>query len=256
MKTVKISFLMVLVLSAISVSISADQKEGLILYFIFDDDTDIVKDQSGNGNNGKIGPGSPEYIDGKFGKALNFNGDGTCINVQDSPILSPLKELSVAVWVKPKAAPVALRVVASHLPGWSIQTHGDEATMRRCYVSLNEMEVGCGKKALSTGQWMHLAFTFDGRTLKFYYNGMLDGEFPIQLQSLNDGKLPLIIGKSDSDANSWLGGIDEVKVWNRALRDEEVSESVNPIGKIAVEVIGKLVISWARLKVYYHMEDN
>lgn len=243
--------LVIVYLAAFFAAIGISQEEGLVLYFSFDEGKgDTVVDQSGNGNNGTLvkgGSSLPTWVDGKgeeYGKALDFPGDGACVEAPDSESLSPLKKVSFAVWIKIKAAPVAPHYIASHLPTWAFLTHGDQATMRRYYVFLNREERGGGEKALFPGQWIHLAFTYDGETIKFYCNGKPNGESFIALR-LDDTEGPVRIGASDTDADTWLGAIDEVKIWNRVLTDREIITSMKPL---AVEPLGKIAITWGKIK--------
>lgn len=76
-------------------------KDNLVLYFSFDEDEgdDTVKDKSGNGNTGFI-QGRAKWVEGKFGKALEFNGIDSFVEVQDNNSLNPTGGLTVTAWVK------------------------------------------------------------------------------------------------------------------------------------------------------------
>lgn len=229
--------------SALFVINGVAQEENLVLYLKFDEgEGDKVIDQSGKGNNGTIN-GKIERVEGKFGSALKFDGSSTYVEVPYSESLSLSKKFSFAVWVNHATAMVSARVIASQGLSWEFVTHGDQVTTRRYYVIFNENEQGNGFMPIRENRWMHLAFTWDGKTIKFYYNGKPDGEAFFNL-ALPDTQEPLRIGAGQHGEN-WLGLIDEVKLWNRALTDLEVERIMMPE---AIEASGKLTTTWGKIK--------
>ncbi len=75
-------------------------KENQVLYLPFDEGKgSVVEDRSEKGNNGVI-HGGAKWVDGKFGKALEFNGTDSFVEIQDDDSLNPADGLTVAAWVK------------------------------------------------------------------------------------------------------------------------------------------------------------
>jgi HKD family nuclease len=77
------------------------------------------------------------------------------------------------------------------------------------------------------GNWHYAVVTYDGSVLRLYVDGQ-------QVASLNTNAMPatdtmpLTIGKnSSSNSNYFIGDIDEVRVYNRALSAQEVSDAYN-----------------------------
>ncbi len=75
---------------------------------------------------------------------------------------------------------------------------------------------------MPTGRWVHLAGTFDGRTIRIYVDGELRGSME-RPGPVRPNQYPLTLGNYETGhrAHFW-GLLDEVKVWNRALSAEEV----------------------------------
>ena len=75
---------------------------------------------------------------------------------------------------------------------------------------------------LPLNTWKYLAGTFDGSTFRFYVDGALVGTGNGTLDTPNSE--PLKIGHSGNCSLSslWQGFIDEVRIYNRALSDEEI----------------------------------
>ncbi|MCE2401319.1 hypothetical protein J4G08_10575 [Candidatus Poribacteria bacterium] len=78
---------------------SADFADGLILYHAYDKgEGDIAEDISGSGHDGKID--NPNWVDGKFGKSLQFNGAGSgmFVTVESTEALN-VNECTFMAWV-------------------------------------------------------------------------------------------------------------------------------------------------------------
>jgi phosphatidylserine/phosphatidylglycerophosphate/cardiolipin synthase-like enzyme len=79
------------------------------------------------------------------------------------------------------------------------------------------------------GNWHYVVVTYDGSVLRLYVDGQ-------QVASLNTNNAipdynwdkPLVIGKNSlDDSRYFIGDIDEVRVYNRALSAQEVSDAYN-----------------------------
>jgi len=207
----------------------AELAKGLVLYYSFDtDDDQIARDQSGNGNDGRIF-GATHVPNGISGTALSFNGYGDYVRVPNSKSLQS-QTFTVAAWAQtrelvsrtPDRGIIGkLRVEVNH-DRYLIRQHGDS--------------IGCGvgdggvppeaKSKLFVDTWGAVVLTFDGAVARYYVNGELVGRRDGVEYRGND--LDLIIGadgfQSSSDQPQWFwnGMIDEVRIYNRALSAKEV----------------------------------
>jgi hypothetical protein len=82
----------------------------------------------------------------------------------------------------------------------------------------------------STGTWYKLAFAYDGITAKLYINGA-----PVASSTksavFTDNTMDLLIGRNQ-DPNglfpSWFNGvIDEIRIYNRALNQQAITQLIN-----------------------------
>jgi len=206
---------------------------GLAARYAFEDDT---KDSSSNHNDGVI-MGKPTSIDGVQGKALEFHGLGASGGGGDYIMCGPSTSLDIpgpialSLWIKPGAddpegkatntAPMA-KALSTASPSWSYQVRygwgSPKPYMAFTFNTSPRAWVYVGQK-LTKGEWAHIACSHDGMTLKCYLNG-------IERDSTAMGKItsspaPILIG-SDGWGCDWIGGIDEVAVYNRALSVNEV----------------------------------
>ena len=73
-----------------------------------------------------------------------------------------------------------------------------------------------------TNQWQYVAVTYDS-LIKFYLNGnkMSEGKYEYDIRET--ASKPLLIGYSDSLGKAYSCGlIDDVRIYNRALDDNEI----------------------------------
>ena len=83
--------------------------KGLEAMWLFDEGRGkSVKDSSGNGHHGEF-RGKPEFIEGKFGTALDFGGpeEGDWIQM-DAPVVVDTVDFSIGLWIEARQAPKLL----------------------------------------------------------------------------------------------------------------------------------------------------
>jgi hypothetical protein len=76
----------------------------------------------------------------------------------------------------------------------------------------------------SDGKWHYVVLTYDGSALRFYLDGKQLTWRPISSAPETSGTMPLRIGANSlTESGYFVGQIDEVRVWNRAVSASEVS---------------------------------
>ena len=79
------------------------------------------------------------------------------------------------------------------------------------------------------GEWVHVAGTYDGAgTLRLYWNGIQVASTTAAISGMAAGSLPIHVGDSGNTWSRFDGGIDEVKIWTRALSAAEISRPMRP----------------------------
>lgn len=85
--------------------------------------------------------------------------------------------------------------------------------------------------ALPEGEWVHVASTYDGASLRIFVNGELDAERTIPSASWGptcSNIEPLALGAKDRTIPPavteafWNGGLDDIRVYSRALNSAEI----------------------------------
>ncbi|MEM4324137.1 MAG: phospholipase D-like domain-containing protein [Candidatus Nitrosocaldaceae archaeon] len=76
------------------------------------------------------------------------------------------------------------------------------------------------------GQWHYAVVTYDGSVLRLYVDGSLVATRTNITAIPHTSNTPLVIGKDSNDSKRYfIGDIDEVRVYNRALTAQEVSDA-------------------------------
>ena len=233
---------------------SADFADGLILYHAYDKgEGDIAEDISGSGHDGKID--NPNWVDGKFGKSLQFNGAGSgmFVTVESTEALN-VNECTFMAWVHAEHWDGTRQIVGKSVHG-GCSGRGQYGLFSENGVFKLRFETEGGRADINadlpeTEKWVHVAFTNDGTTGKIYIDGdeVMAGNVPGKLKSNAD---PLRIAQDcDRPNNVFAGMIDEVRLWNRALSENDIDKykDQDVEGALAVTPSGKLSTTWGYLK--------
>jgi len=85
--------------------------------------------------------------------------------------------------------------------------------------------------AINTQEWYHVAFTYNGSSLKLYVNGEINGTDSTMSGDLDGGTGIAFSSESDEkyfrDGYMYSGKIDEVGIWNRSLSADEITQLYN-----------------------------
>lgn len=179
-------------------------------------------DMSGNENHAVLS--GTKFAPPKFGKfSLRFDGFNDYAEVEDSPTLDQSDALTVSAWVRPDDLEHGLDYpfIITKRNAFRMYLHRD----RRVRFHLRDPK-GTKVTAISRGTipdkvWSHIVGIFDGSNVKTFVNGRLESTVPFSGSiDLNDNSL--FIGAGDSTQYFFNGKIDDVKVYNRALSDQEI----------------------------------
>ena len=214
------------------ITVTMVEETNLVGLWHFDEGSGtIAEDTSGNGNDGTLTNMDPatDWVDGKLGKALDFDGVDDHVNCGNDASLDITDKITIMLWTKPavageggqNAGPVCKAEAGIdwswqlryNAPGggnyMGFQFNGDSEGSTWVSVQQN----------LSPGEWYHIAGTFDGTNIRCYLNGVAKDTNTIS--AIKGGSSTLFIGQ-DGWANIFNGVIDEVKIYNRALSAEEI----------------------------------
>jgi hypothetical protein len=219
-------FVLCLVNTGIVRGVDLDTDPALVGWWTFDEGSgNIAADSSGNGNDGTLNGPVEWTADGKIGGAMKFTGPYNYIQIQDSPSLDMTREITIAAWINPSWTGNN-RILQKSSGGGDNQYRllkewGDNMVFHLPGLSPDRLEFP-GLPTL--GEWTHLAATYDGSSMKVYYDGVVVGEQDSSGQlGTSDGTLCLGTKHETAPAGDEFNGmLDDVRIYNRALTQSEI----------------------------------
>jgi hypothetical protein len=192
-----------------------------------------VKDSSGLGNHGTasgstITPSAAGQ--GKFGRAAQLDGFGAVV-VPDAPSLRAETALTVTAWIYPTTIPGNGPGIVSKRRGFG----SDTAFALFLYDSPVEFFADVqgeddrfhGVVVFLPNVWHHVALVYDGSLAQgvrssLYVDGQLDAVGVEHAAQIEPYTSDLLIGDLPGGGDHFVGLIDEVAVWTRALSPAEI----------------------------------
>jgi len=221
--------------------------------WLFDDGGGAVAmDSSGKGNDGTI-KNAPKWVDGKLGKALEFDGSKQqSVTTLPSTMMDPYP-YTFAAWIKLSEYNPDGNTGAVVMGNYSGDSKGSIFYVSSTGMLSIRPHPGTdlkGKTVIPIGEWTHVATTLEGSNLKVYVNGEEDGSGASAGYAGGLSKTFTIAKASWYDGSFFSGIIDEAGLFNKALTKNEIKSIMNAglLGKAAVFSTGKLTTAWATVK--------
>ena len=216
--------------------------------WLFDEGSgDVAHNLSENGDDGKI-LGEPEWVDGVFGKALEFSGSDS-INCGNDPSLDLTEEFTLMAWGRYTTEDSIDYMNHTGCNGYFLATWTNKVNFpQQCDAA---SAIG---EPVNDGEWHHVAGVYaEGEGVKLYYDGELHVEVPGYVPASpfsNTGNL--FIGCYGNQEGEFFDGtMDEVAVFNVALEADVIEEIATKgfAGAFAVSPKEKLTITWGEIKL-------
>lgn len=228
------------------------------LAYLFDEGSgNVAKDSSGNNRDANII--GAEYANGRFGKALQFDGNTNHLVVPDFAGVGALEPRTTVFWFK------ADDTRDHSWIKWGRNAGGEKYYIRahvsgaQCFLRV-EVNGGqnYGADDVCNGEWRHCAVVFPegGDSVQdhdLYVDGKQQTKAGGDKDMNTDGTtVPINIGSRLTGHSFLLGMLDEVAIFNVDLTESQINTIRNNGLKSALSVDpdGKLATSWANIKTY------
>jgi len=198
-------------------------------------------DSSDHGNHGLL-CGSPQWVAGKIGSALKFDGTDDYVDCGNSDVLNfGIGDWTVSAWIR-----TIQSSIGEENKGTIFANGGDYGGGIRYKLALGERILGAitlttddhsvkceatGSVLVNDDSWHHVLGMRNGTDLFVYIDGVLDGcsTVPDGYDLSGTSQCNAYIGVIRNRSNGILikhfeGLIDEVRVYNHALTEREVKE--------------------------------
>ena len=205
---------------------------GLIAHWTFDQtEGTTLEDDSGNRRTGIVS-GATWVKDGKFGGALHFQR-GDTVTVDRFP--DPGASWSFSGWIRISDEDAANDELGTAIStetyqqgGWEFQTYGRSSGIYWHFGYLQEPPSKYAhyeRRGFDAGHWAHAAIVLDApaNLLSFYSDGALV-ESPPSPSPILPGSPTLFMGRWSGAGRPFVGSLDDVAIYGRALSATEVAE--------------------------------
>jgi hypothetical protein len=208
---------------------------GLIGYWKLDEGAGTTaRDSSGKNNNGTL-RGGPLWVAGKVGQALSFDGVDDYVEVPHNASLIPTSgKATVSVWINAK------RYTGPGGSQWQgiLAKGGWDPRLYNMYTEASgviHFSTGPGNATIGSlspahlplNEWVHVTVAVDGKHI-YYFNGEPVGEAGQGATVPNAGTAVFTIGQT-GESNFFLGMIDDVQLYDRALTAEQIKGVFNGV---------------------------
>jgi len=210
-----------------------DLENGLVAYYPFCGNTD---DLSGNVNNGAIF-GLEVYAEDKLGNpdgALLFNGIDNYVQVPNSPSLENLtEELTISVCFKTFEYDVTN--YNGFINSWAVllnkstEVQLGTSQFSVLYDAPGTIYFATGvlatQQILELNKWYNITVVYSDSMAYFFLDGVLINSIDIEIIPNN---MAIDIGRDVPGVTEFFNGvIDEIRIYNRALNNEEISAIIS-----------------------------
>ena len=157
--------------------------------------------------------------------SLDFDGTDDYVSVSDDSSLDITGALTLSAWVYFDSSD-SKGIIGK----WGTNTSTNRSYLMRKITSAIEFYTGNGSAidastsaSISAG-WRHIVCVYDGSNKKIYVDGEQSGSDSAYTETLLSGSGDVEIG-SYGGSNFYPNSIDEVKIYNRALSEPEITKN-------------------------------
>jgi hypothetical protein len=210
-------------------------KNGLVGHWTFDGKDmagNYAFDKSGNGNRGTLtgSNGVPIRAAGKIGQGLQFDGVDDYVR---APTIAPA-QVTVSAWINPNSITDrdAREIVSNTSDSVVLRIDNDDVTSKRVVFWIQRSDstyfAAYSTVPLSPRTWTHLVGTFDGTNARLYINGVEANNSPVAVNGSILAQGNFLIGvHQDLTRDFFRGIIDDVRIYNRSLSNDEIKRLYN-----------------------------
>ncbi|MEO8760962.1 MAG: LamG-like jellyroll fold domain-containing protein, partial [Bacteroidia bacterium] len=186
------------------------------------------------------------------GAALNFDGSNDSVSIGHTMNTALFNKTSVTVesWIYPTSFAGSYKTIIGNYSTplnqmqFDMRLQGNSVTF---FVSAGSgyRQVLSAPNTITLNTWQHVAGVWDGNNLMIYVNGVLSATQTGITGSLVATTNDIVIGGNTIPEN-FVGSIDEVRIWTRALCQGEIQNSMN----------GELILPQTGLLAYYQFNEG
>ena len=170
--------------------------------------------------------------------AVDFNKTKkSIITIPQSSSLQPTTQVTLESWIYAKSFTDWDRLITNSWDTWSYESgYAFRYHDGKVRFFLNTVDMGGNDwndnpgASIELNKWVHIAGTYDGATIKFYLDGKLVASEE-KTGAIEWSPTPTALylggGKDDNEHYYFDGKLDEVRIWDRALTQDEIKANIS-----------------------------
>ena len=221
-----------------------------------------------------------DYFDGNPPPIAMLDFDGVDDYLCKSSMIDGLNDITIMAWVKSDSGNSTNMVIVGEDVACQLSLENGNRPTFIITTSGNATQYagGCSCSTINFDEWHHIAGSFSSSTglIKIYIDGVLEDTFDTGITGSaiavsSDANETFEIGRFSNeltDGQYFKGDIDEVRVFDTLLTDEQIQQMVyqeieDNSGNVKGAIIPKdiqdlstnITVPWANLLAYYPMTD-
>jgi hypothetical protein len=202
------------------------------------DETDgtIAKDSASHKVDGKV-QGTPHWVPGHRGSALEFDGKQTYVDCGNPASLNFGDGIAVSAWVKVRKFDAAWQTIISKGDkSWKLQRFKEQDKVAfsitgvkaasEAWMDTPTIDLVSNAK-IDDGKWHHIVGSYDGHLAVLYVDGELQ-ESKTASGAISQNSEPVWIGENAGSPDRFFNGwLDDLRVFDHGVSVEVVRELFN-----------------------------
>ena len=204
---------------------------GLVVHLPFDEGSGLsAADISANGNNGVLfGMDDTDWVSGRFGTALDFDGNDQFVSSGSGPTIADLPSMSMCAWIQPRSFASQFPAIADKSKdgftgGWNFYV--EDGNLLGFLTNHQKFATG---GTIRLDAWQHVCATWDGsggtNGITLYIDGL-----PIAITETgsngdaidSDAERELRVGGTNDGTLDYDGLTDDFQLYSRVLAPDEI----------------------------------
>ncbi|PQJ80732.1 FG-GAP-like repeat-containing protein [Polaribacter porphyrae] len=186
-----------------------------------------------------------------FNHALHFDKSNDYITIPDNAAFDFSNGFSIEAWVRVTSFsgnPVIFSQYASNQKAFATIVKTDGSIENTISTDGSSDTYYTTANKITPHIWQHVAFTYDGTTMKFYINGTeagIDGSVTGSTGTVFNSTAPIELGARNGSL-FYGGDMDEVRIWTKTLTNTEINNQKD----------SRIDPSTANLVAYYNFNNG
>ncbi|QDU57115.1 LamG domain-containing protein [Aeoliella mucimassa] len=189
-------------------------------------------DSSGIGNHGTyqgtVTVNTDQPYSGEY--SAEFDGSSAYVSIPHHSSYNIEEAITIAAWTRADTYNHYNPVIAKGDSSWRLHQYLNSDYLT-CHMDLQSGGMALANASSTmTGGWKHVVATYDGTIAKIYVNGELEGASSHTGLLRTNTVAVNIARNTEATSRLWDGGLADVRVYNRAISEQEVSRLYGLIG--------------------------